>query len=79
MAITQAPAEQRVVLHNISWDAYERILESHANHSTPRLTYDDAELEVMSPLPDQERLNHALQLLVPQVARRLGVRVYGLG
>jgi Uma2 family endonuclease len=79
MVTVQAPAEQRVVLHNISWDVYERLLAAHAEHSAPRFTYDRGELEVMSPLPEHERLNRAIQLLVPLVAYQFGVQVYSLG
>lgn len=31
MDLAQAPGEQRVVLHNIDWDTYERLLAAHAN------------------------------------------------
>ena len=32
--------EQRIVLHNISWETYERLLADHENASAPRFTYD---------------------------------------
>src|SRR5437867_152246 len=79
MVTVYRPAEQRVVLHNVTWDTYERLLAEHAGRSAPRLTYDRGELEVMSPLPEHERLNRAIQLLVPLVAAEIGVKVYSLG
>ena len=79
MATAQSAAEQRVVLHNVTWETYERLLAGHAGHSAPRFTFDRGELEVMSPLPEHERLNRALQLLVSVVAHERGVRVYSLG
>jgi Uma2 family endonuclease len=34
------PAEARVVLHNVSWETYERLLSDLEDCSAPRLTYD---------------------------------------
>ncbi len=83
MVVAESPvgqrAEQRVVLHNVSWDLYEQILAAHENCSAPRFTYDQGELEIMNPMSEHERLKHASHLLVPAAARELGIRVYGLG
>jgi len=79
MVIAQIPAEQRVLLHNIAWDLYERLLESNPDSSSPRLTYDQGELEAMSPSAEHERLNRAIQLLVSLVAYELGTRISSLG
>lgn len=79
MVAVRSPAEQRVVLRHVSWETYERLLADNAGASTPRVTYDRGTLELMSPLPEHERLNRAVQLLVPLVGRRLGVPVYSLG
>lgn len=80
MATVQSPpAEQRMVLHGISWETYERLLADHENSSAPRFTYDRGDLEIMSPLPDHERYNRLVQILVPLAAREMGIRVYSLG
>ncbi len=79
MVTVHSPGEQRVMLHHVTWETYERLLAEHAGRSAPRLTYDQGELEVMSPLPEHERLNRAIQFLVPLVAGELGVKVYSLG
>src|SRR5215208_1676025 len=57
MEIVKSPAEQRVVLHNVSWETYGRLLAEHANSSAPRFAYDRGELEIMSPNPEHERTN----------------------
>lgn len=75
----KTPAEQRVVLHDVSWETYERLLAHHENHSAPRFTYDRGELEVMSPSPEHEILNRRIALLVEFIAEELGVDVYDLG
>lgn len=48
--------EQRVVLHGISWETYERLLADHLDASSPRFTYDQGELEIMSPSIEHEKL-----------------------
>ena len=47
MIATGERPEQRVVLHAISWEAYETLVrETGENHV--RLTYDDGDLEIMT-------------------------------
>jgi Uma2 family endonuclease len=79
MVTTQSAQEQRLILHNIGWDTYERLLRDHANASSPRFAYDRGTLEIMSPLPEHERLNRAIQLLVPVIAEEIGVDLDSLG
>jgi len=42
-------AEERFVLHNVSWETYEQILKNYEDRSVPRFTYDQGELEIVSP------------------------------
>jgi Uma2 family endonuclease len=79
MAIAQSAQERRIILYNIGWDTYERLLRDHANAGSPRFTYDRGTLEIMSPLPEHERFNRALQLLLPVIAEELGMEIYSLG
>lgn len=78
MATVQTPQEQRLVLHNIDWETYERLLAAHESSSVPHFTYDRGELEIVSPLPKHDRYAHTFELLVPVAAGELGVHVYGL-
>ena len=79
METVKTPAEQRVVLHNIGWNTYERLLADHENNSAPRFTYDRGELEIMSPSPEHEAYNRSIALLVELLAAELGIDVYNLG
>jgi Uma2 family endonuclease len=79
METVKTPAEQRVVLHNIGWNTYERLLADHENYSAPRFTYDRGELEIMSPSPEHEAYNRSIALLVEFLAAELGIDVYNLG
>src|SRR5690349_13948329 len=73
------PAEQRIVLHCISWETYERFLVDLADSSAPRLTYDRGTLEIMSPLPEHERQRHNLATLVEIAAEARDLDLLGLG
>lgn len=53
---TGVVGEQRMLLHNISWKAYEQLCEDLGNQSHFRMWYDHGELELMSPM-----LNHEVQ------------------
>ena len=72
-------AERRVVLHNISWATYQRLLDELADCSTPRLTYDRGELEIRSPPAKHEDVNESIKLLVNAFAEETGLVLRGLG
>ena len=79
MATVATAAEQRIVLHNISWETYEWLLADHENASAPRFTYDRGELEIMSPLPEHEEANRSIATLVELVGIALGGAYRSLG
>ncbi len=68
MATALWPSDQRVVLRNVRWETYEGLLADHSDSSTPRFTYDQGTLEIMSPLPEHEEANRALASIVENVA-----------
>src|SRR5262249_31633794 len=71
--------EQRVVLRNVSWQTYVRLLSEHAESSSPRLTFDHGELEIMSPSAEHERYNLRIADLVGILADEMDVEAEGLG
>jgi Uma2 family endonuclease len=73
MQATIAPPEERVLMDNISWETYERLLaESTANPGT-RFTYDNGNLEIMVVYIGHEDPNCILEAIVAFTAseRRL--------
>ncbi len=72
-------SDPQLVLSNVSWETYEKLLEDLANRSVPRLTYDRGVLEIMSPTNEHEELNRALNLVVEIVAAELEIRLRILG
>ena len=70
---------QRIILHGISWETYEHLLndigESHAAH----FAYDQGELEIMVPSERHEKPNRRLALLVEVLAEELNIDIEPLG
>ena len=79
MPSTTAPAEQRVVLDNVSWKTYQHLLKDLEHCSAPRLTFDRGVLEIMSPFNEHEECNRSLSLLVEIFAEECDIEVRDLG
>ena len=71
--------DQRMLLRNVSWDTYERLLADDPGRSVPRLTYDRGVLELVSPLPNHERGANTLRSIVLLVTTALEIPIDQLG
>jgi Uma2 family endonuclease len=71
--------EQRTLLRNVSWETYERLLADQGDAPSPRFTFDQGVLEIMSPSSEHERCKQTLSLLVDMLAEGLGVDIQNLG
>src|ERR1051326_7561101 len=77
--INRPPAEQRMILHNVGWETYEKLLADLASQSSVRLTYDRGILEIMSPLSEHEIIKHVIERIVEITAEELGMEVRCFG
>ncbi|MEX2141050.1 MAG: Uma2 family endonuclease [Pirellulales bacterium] len=76
---TEATAlEVRVLLQNVSWDTYEKLVEEIVNPGT-RLAYDEGLLEIMSPLERHDRFKELLGRLVDVVTEELDMSCRSTG
>jgi Uma2 family endonuclease len=71
--------EQRVTLHNVSWETYVRLLADLQDSSAPRMTYDRGTLEIMSPSSEHERYNRTVAQIVEELAVEMDVNIDSLG
>jgi Uma2 family endonuclease len=80
MAATLAKPEiaERVVLHGVSWDFYESLLREIGDQRL-YLTYDDGELEIMSPSPDHEKWKKLIGRMIELLTLERAVDVFSLG
>lgn len=79
METVKSLAEQKVILHGVTWETYEALLSDHESSSVPRFTFDRGMLEIMSPSPEHEKLNRRIAQLVSAVAEEIGVESEDLG
>lgn len=49
------PPGHRVILHDVSWQEFEAILEELGDHRATRLAYSQGTLEMRMPLPKHEK------------------------
>ena len=53
-----------VALQDVSWDDYEQLLEERGDHSAPRISYLDGQVEILSPCRDHEIVKSFIGCLV---------------
>jgi Uma2 family endonuclease len=78
-ATAEAGRDQRVFLHNVSWEQYEGLLELRGDDPAPRMTYLEGELELMSPSREHETIKTMLGRLLEAYALARGLRLDGYG
>lgn len=78
MAVAQLASEPRILLPDTSWQLYESLLQEQGNRSV-RMTYDEGNLELMSPSSEHERFKHLLGRLIESLTLELGIAVSGGG
>ncbi|GAB4185420.1 MAG: Uma2 family endonuclease [Coleofasciculaceae cyanobacterium] len=79
MVATSTPAEQRTVLHNISWQTFEALLQETGEDRGSRFAYDCGTLEIMTPLFEHENPKIQLDRFVVALAEELGIEIKSAG
>ncbi|HEY4640941.1 MAG TPA: Uma2 family endonuclease [Thermoanaerobaculia bacterium] len=72
-------ADHIVVLHDVSWEDYERLLEMRGEHSAPRISYLEGEVEIMSPSEDHEHIKSTLGHLLEMWCVDRGIEIRAVG
>ncbi len=72
-------AEQRIVLHNISWQTFEQILTESGDKRNNRFYYLNGTLEIMSPLALHERSNRFIDDLIRVLSDELDIELCKCG
>lgn len=70
---------QKVILHDVSWETYDRLLNEHSESPGTRFNYDRGNLEIMIVSLKHEKLKHKLETLVEVIAEELGIDLEGAG
>ncbi|YAF98907.1 MAG: Uma2 family endonuclease [Nodularia sp. CChRGM 3473] len=73
------PPGQRVLLHEVSWQEFELILEELGDHRSARIAYDNGILEIITPLPEHEAAKEVVGDLVKALLEELDIEFLTLG
>lgn len=73
------PLGQRVLLHDVSWEAFESILEELGDHRSSRLAYYNRVLEIAMPLPEHEYDKEIVGDLLKALLEELDIEFLTLG
>jgi Uma2 family endonuclease len=79
MATVHTTAGQSLLLDNIDWSTYTRLLRIFGKRPAVHLTYDRGMLEIRTLSPEHERLKHLLRRLIEALAEELGMSIAGFG
>src|SRR5574339_189412 len=79
MVTTSIPAEQRTVLHNISWQTFEALLRDTGEDRGSRFAYDCGTLEIMTPLFEHENPKSNFGNFIVALAEELEIEIKSAG
>jgi Uma2 family endonuclease len=71
--------EQKVILHNVSWQLYEHLLAEHKDVCNPRFAYDRGVLEIMVLSFEHEQLNRLIADIFGVLADELAIDYINAG
>ena len=75
MVTTSTPAEQRVVIQNITWQTFKAMLSEMGSDRGTRLAYAEGTVEIMSPLMPHENSNRLIEGFVVVLCEELGLEI----
>ncbi|KKD37860.1 hypothetical protein WN50_12075 [Limnoraphis robusta CS-951] len=61
----------RVLLHNITWQQFESLLECLGERRSSRIAYDAGTLEILTPLPEHEYFKQSISIAIEDIAEVL--------
>jgi len=70
---------QRLLLHDVSWQEFEAILEDLGEHRAARIAYNQGILEIMTPLPEHEKHKIYISNFVETLLEELDIDFCPLG
>ena len=79
MLVTYTLAEQRTVLHNISWETFETLLRETGEDRGSRFAYDGTTLEIMTPLFEHENPKINFDRFIYILADELNIEIRSAG
>ncbi len=79
MTATTLPAEQRVILRNITWQMFESLLAAKGEDASTRYAYNHGLLEIMSPSMPHEHTKRLIEKLIDLLVDELDLNIKSVG
>jgi Uma2 family endonuclease len=79
MTTTLTQIVNRVLLKDISWETYQRLVVEMESQPGTRLTYNQGLLEIMVPLDPHESYKYIISRFVDALTEELNIEIRGLG
>lgn len=76
---TEALAANRLFLHSVTWQTFERLLTELGENRGYRLAYCDGVLEIMTPLGEHEHNNRFIEALIALMADEFNLNIKRMG
>lgn len=67
----EVPAGKHILLHDVSWEQFEAILQELGDRRSVRIAYCDGILEIMTPLPEHEYFKETIGDAIKDMAETL--------
>lgn len=71
--------EQRVIFHNLSWNAYQQVLNALGEHRSAHLIYDHGTLEITMPLEAHEFYSELIGRFIYFLVSEMGLKLKSMG
>src|SRR5205809_3072191 len=75
--LTSEQVTHKVILDNITWETYQRLMEERGERPKPRYAYDRGRLEIMVTSYEHENLKHIIATLIELLAGELEIDIEG--
>ena len=79
MATVIVPTEQRVVLHDVSWETYLHLLADNEERTVPRISYDRGVMELVTPSMPHDEYARTIEAIVRIVTALLNIPIRSSG
>jgi Uma2 family endonuclease len=77
--IEQHPVDGKLVLHDVSWDEYEALMDQLVDPAGLRIAYDDGTLQIMTTSAEHEKYARLFEALITVVRLRKRMTIHSFG
>src|SRR5256885_15443156 len=77
--IEQHPVDSKLVLHNVSWDEYEALMDQLVDPAGLHIAYDDGTLQIMTTSAEHEKYGRVFEAFMTVVRLRKRINIIFVG